>query len=162
MHPQEISFSPGLNCLPLVSPFLDSHIPIDVDDTSASDSSALTSNSRRPPPLSQGRGQGRGRGGGHLGRQEDRFCKFCNSLGHVEDKCWSKHGKPDWAKPASSNSSTYASSLVAAAPSDSSSPLVGNTVTLSHEDFENLLMVAPPSHPLPRLVCLLTSLLLIG
>lgn len=125
-----------------------SRIPVE-DTTGVLDSTALTTTIRSSSSSSRGRGRGRGRGGGRLNKREDRYCDFCNSPGHVEDKCWSKHGKPDWAKPPSSTVSTSAPLVPADAPGESSSLPVSNTVTLSHEDFGNLLKLAHGDSSLP-------------
>lgn len=96
---------------------------------------------------SRGRGKGRGgagRGGGRPNvKKEDRYCEYCNVAGHTEDKCWQKHGKPDWAKQMhnSNAKATLASPIPPPATAGISSPR-GNTVTLSHADFEHLLQLA--------------------
>lgn len=60
---------------------------------------------------------------------------FVTPPGHVEDKSWSKHGKPDWGKPSSSNVSTPAPLVAVDVPGESSPLPVSNTATLSYGDF---------------------------
>jgi hypothetical protein len=31
-------------------------------------------------------------------KKEKRVCTYCEKEGHLEEKCWAKHGKPDWKK----------------------------------------------------------------
>lgn len=63
--------------------------------------------------------------------------------GHIENKCWKKHDKPNWANQSNSPNATPAnlpapitSMPVAASPSAS------NIATLSNEDFKNILRLA--------------------
>lgn len=88
--------------------------PIPENDDRVALSAAVSSGSS----LARGRGRGRtlsGRVGGRSGgKKEDRHCKFCHKKGHTEDKCWKKHGKPDWASkqdlsPATSSPNALAS-----------------------------------------------------
>lgn len=75
--------------------------------------------------------------------------------GHVADKCWSKHGKLDWAK-SPSNVSNTAPLLPTPSPIDSSA--ANNTVTLSQADFESLMKLAHGdlSSPLTSMACFST------
>lgn len=93
---------------------------------------ALVSNTR---PLSnpfRGGGRSRGGRGGKIGnRKDDRFCKHCQTPGHTEEKCWLKYGRREWAKQPS-NSSQCSCHVKCTC----------STVTLTHEDFEQLLKMA--------------------
>ncbi|KAF3774958.1 hypothetical protein EJ110_NYTH47366 [Nymphaea thermarum] len=52
--------------------------------------SALVASGGRGRGLFRGRGMGRGSGGGR-----GRFhCTYCGKIGHLEDRCWDKHGRP--------------------------------------------------------------------
>ncbi|KAL0341262.1 UNVERIFIED_CONTAM: Retrovirus-related Pol polyprotein from transposon RE1 [Sesamum radiatum] len=59
-----------------------------------------------------------------------RYCTHCGRTNHVVDKCWIKHGKPDWA-----NTVTSGGDPTALEPSPHSS----ESVTLSREEYEQLL-----------------------
>lgn len=73
-----------------------SQIPVQMEATPEEDSMALVA---VKPSSTTTRGRGRGCGGGRTsGKKEDRHCDFCNFTGLMEDKCWQKHGKPDWAE----------------------------------------------------------------
>ncbi|KAF3771522.1 hypothetical protein EJ110_NYTH60180 [Nymphaea thermarum] len=52
--------------------------------------SALAAAGGRGRGLFRGRGMGRGSGGGR-GRFQ---CTYCGKIGHLEDRCWDKHGRP--------------------------------------------------------------------
>nr|VVW58635.1 unnamed protein product [Nymphaea colorata] len=52
--------------------------------------SALAASGGRGRGLFRGRGMGRGSGGGR-GRFQ---CTYCGKIGHLEDRCWDKHGRP--------------------------------------------------------------------
>ncbi|KAF3777777.1 hypothetical protein EJ110_NYTH37486 [Nymphaea thermarum] len=53
--------------------------------------------------LYSSRGRGRGRGPGGRGRLQ---CTFCGRLGHLEDRCWNKVGKPNTSTSPSVTSSS--------------------------------------------------------
>lgn len=95
------------------------------------------------------RGRGRGflgrRGGRLSGKVDHRQCDFCLKSGHTEDKCWSKHGKSDWAakNEPSTNGSTTTTAL---APDSTATPA---NVTLSWEDFDYPLKLAHGDTDLP-------------
>lgn len=127
-----------------------SRIPIkDVADSTL-DNEKIALPRRTQPSSSSSKGRGRshfgnGFGGGRTTtKREDKYCDFCHVPRHTEDRCWQKHGKPDWAK--------QLNNLVAFAPTNVStirasttiigSSNAGNTFTLSHEDFEHLLKMA--------------------
>lgn len=103
---------------------------------------------------SSSRGRGRGRGSGSLGRGggrvgvngEERYYDYCHKPGHLEDQCWKKHGRPDWAprKDSSSTATTQGNALAA-----ESAPSSTNVVTRTHEDFEHLLKLAHSDSSLP-------------
>lgn len=99
------------------------------------DNTALTINMRQA--ASQGRGRGRmgarGRGGGKTtSHRDDRYCIFCNRPGHVEETCWQKNGKPEWAKQSASDDFNAHSVGPSSSPP---APSIGHSVTLSHEGF---------------------------
>lgn len=58
-----------------------------------------------------------------------------------------KHGKPKWA--AKRNEGSYASSISSAQAAECIAPTTTASVTLSHEDFEHLLMIAHGDASLP-------------
>lgn len=86
-----------------------SWIPTASQDFSVdTDNTALTTNMRQAAS--------RGRGWGHMGARnrcdgrttscrDDKYCIFCNRPGHVEESCWQKNGKPEWAKQSGSDDS---------------------------------------------------------
>ncbi|KAF3790652.1 hypothetical protein EJ110_NYTH16100 [Nymphaea thermarum] len=110
--------------------------------------SALAASGVRGRSLFRGRGMGRGSGVGR-GRFQ---CTYCGKIGHLEDRCWDKHGRPTatpslgrnvTSKPgknslqSSIGSAQAASSVVDGSLSSSSQP---ETVTVSinkseYEDF---------------------------
>ncbi|XP_031501106.1 uncharacterized protein LOC116264832 [Nymphaea colorata] len=53
--------------------------------------------------LYSSRGRGRGRGPGGRGRLQ---CTYCGRLGHLEDRCWNKVGKPNSSTSSSVTSSS--------------------------------------------------------
>ncbi|KAK4380940.1 Retrovirus-related Pol polyprotein from transposon RE2 [Sesamum angolense] len=82
-----------------------------------------------------GRGRSSSRGHGGRGRASNtstnsRYCTHCGRTNHVVDKCWIKHGKPEWA-----NTVTSGGEPAALEPS----PNPSETVTLSREEYEQLL-----------------------
>lgn len=70
-----------------------SRIPIEGELSVVGAEPAALVTSSRSPSSSRGRGRGRGssnsgRGGGRLvPHKDDRFCDFCHSPGHIEEKC---------------------------------------------------------------------------
>ncbi|KAL0370900.1 UNVERIFIED_CONTAM: hypothetical protein Sangu_0408100 [Sesamum angustifolium] len=58
------------------------------------------------------------------------YCTHCGRTNHVVDKCWIKHGKPDWA-----NTVTSGGDPAALEPT----PHPSESVTLSREEYEQLL-----------------------
>lgn len=88
------------------------------------------------------------KGGGRSGSfKEDRNCTFCQKQGHLEDKCWKKHGRPDWANKV--EEVPTATQPTKALMADSSSSSAPSTVTLSHSDFQHLLKMAHGDASLP-------------
>ncbi|XP_049933472.1 uncharacterized protein LOC126410010 [Nymphaea colorata] len=79
--------------------------------TNNSQPSALASFRRGRSVQYPSRGRGRGRGLGGRGRLQ---CTYCSRLGHLEDKCWNKVGKPN-----NSLSTTMTSSSIPASNSQS-------------------------------------------
>ncbi|KAL0350143.1 UNVERIFIED_CONTAM: Retrovirus-related Pol polyprotein from transposon RE1 [Sesamum radiatum] len=78
---------------------------------------------------SSSRGLG-GRGRGSNSSTNSRYCTHCGRMNHVVDKCLIKHGKPEWAN-------TVISGGEPAALDPSPNP--SESVTLSHEEYEQLL-----------------------
>ncbi|KAK4402403.1 Retrovirus-related Pol polyprotein from transposon RE1 [Sesamum angolense] len=83
----------------------------------------------------RGRARSSSRGRGGRGRASNtptnsRYCTHCGRMNHVVDKCWIKHGKPDWA-----NTVTRCGEPAALEPS----PNPSESVTLSREEYEQLL-----------------------
>ncbi|KAF3775818.1 hypothetical protein EJ110_NYTH46492 [Nymphaea thermarum] len=79
-------------------------------------SSALASFGGGRGGLYSSRGRGRGRGPGGRGRLQ---CTFCGRLGHLEDRCWNKVGKPNTSTSpfvTSSSSSTPNTRPITLAP----------------------------------------------
>ncbi|KAL0285626.1 UNVERIFIED_CONTAM: Retrovirus-related Pol polyprotein from transposon RE2 [Sesamum calycinum] len=81
----------------------------------------------RARPSSRGRG---GRGRASNTPINSRYYTHCGRTNHVVDKCWIKHGKPDWA-----NTVTSGGEPAALEPS----PNPSESVTLSREEYEQLL-----------------------
>ncbi|KAK4390000.1 Retrovirus-related Pol polyprotein from transposon TNT 1-94 [Sesamum angolense] len=81
----------------------------------------------RARPSSRGRG---GRGRASTNPTHSRYCTHCGRTNHVVDKCWIKHGKPDWA-----NTVTSGGDPAALEPT----PHPSESVTLSREEYEQLL-----------------------
>ncbi|KAK4397606.1 Retrovirus-related Pol polyprotein from transposon RE2 [Sesamum angolense] len=81
----------------------------------------------RARPSSRGRG---GRGRASNTPTNSRYCTHCGRTNHVVDKCWIKHGKPDWANTVTSGGDTAALEP---------SPHPSESVTLSREEYEQLL-----------------------
>lgn len=75
------------------------------------------------------------------------YCEFCQKQGRIEEKCWKKHGKPDWAakEETTPTAPTPSNALVA----ECSIPSAPSSITLSHDDFEHLLKMAHGDSSLP-------------
>lgn len=129
--------------MPLSPGFLTS---VEVDNADEANKSAALSVIHHPTssPI-RGRGRGRGspaRGGGRstpTREKDSRNCVICHKSGYLEDKCWKKNGKPDWAIQSVPVASSSPSNALAA---DCQLSLATAGVTLSHADFENLLKLA--------------------
>ncbi|XP_031490377.1 uncharacterized protein LOC116257597 [Nymphaea colorata] len=76
------------------------------------------------------RGRGRGRGLGGRGRLQ---CTYCGRLGHLEDRCWNKVGKPN-----TSASTTVTSSSIPAPNSQSTSMVPKVNPTTASVDATSL------------------------
>lgn len=79
-------------------------------------------------------------------KKEDRYCDFCQKSGHIEEKCWKKYGKPDWASKKESSPPTPTDLNALATESGPSST---NAVTLTRDDCEHLLKLTHGDATLP-------------
>ncbi|KAK4406517.1 Retrovirus-related Pol polyprotein from transposon RE1 [Sesamum angolense] len=96
-------------------------------------SSGTTTESSAMAVRGRARPSSRGRGGrSHASNTptNSRYCTHCGRTNHVVDKCWIKHGKPDWA-----NTITSGGDPAALEPS----PHPSESVTLSREEYVQLL-----------------------
>lgn len=134
--------------MPLSPGFLTS---VEVDNADEANKSAALSVIHHPTssPI-RGRGRGRGspaRGGGRstpTREKDSRNCVICHKSGYLEDKCWKKNGKPDWAiKPDPVATSSPSNSLAI----ECQLPSIDSRVTLSHANFERLLKLAHGDQP---------------
>ncbi|XP_031487616.1 uncharacterized protein LOC116255769 [Nymphaea colorata] len=92
------------------------------------------------------RGRGIGRGTGGRGRFQ---CTYCGKIGHLEDRCWDKHGRPSSVSQGRNmvtkqgKSSTYSSmgSAQTATPTveDSSPSIAPETVSIDRVEYEQFL-----------------------
>ncbi|KAK4395796.1 hypothetical protein Sango_1733900 [Sesamum angolense] len=107
----------------------------------------------------RGRDRPSSRGCGGRGRASNtptnfRYCTHYGRTNHVVDKCWIKHGKPDWA-----NTVTSGGEPAALEPS----PNPFESVTLRCEEYEQLLhrpvanSATPPHLPLRMLLLRFTE-----
>ncbi|KAK4386771.1 Retrovirus-related Pol polyprotein from transposon RE2 [Sesamum angolense] len=104
--------------------------------TGSSDSSSSSGTTTESSAMGV-RGRGHSSSQGHGGRDRasntstnSRYCTHCGRTNHVVDKCWIKHGKPEWA-----NTVTSSGEPAALEPS----PNPSESVTLSREEYEQLL-----------------------
>ncbi|KAF3772138.1 hypothetical protein EJ110_NYTH58653 [Nymphaea thermarum] len=109
--------------------------------------SALVASGGRGRGSFRGRGIGRGSGGGR-GRFQ---CTYCGKIGHLEDRCWDKHGRPSGASrgrnvaskqgknslPSLIGSTQAASSVVDGSLSSSQPETV--TVSINKSEYEDFL-----------------------
>ncbi|KAF3783840.1 hypothetical protein EJ110_NYTH31589 [Nymphaea thermarum] len=96
------------------------------------------------------RGRGSGRGVGGRGRFQ---CTFCGKLGHLEDRCWDKHGRPTSTSHGrgggtSGGRGTFPShtARVATSLGETPSPMnsENSTVTMSKAEYDQLMAQRPP------------------
>ena len=92
--------------------------------------------------------------GGNRGRNDNRSrpqCTFCEKLGHLEDKCWKKHGRPA-ALPVSSASVVH---VFQSDPSPAQSPLGLQLVPMSAAEYDAFLKfwATQQSHPGNPVTC---------
>ncbi|KAF3780357.1 DNA-repair protein [Nymphaea thermarum] len=99
------------------------------------------------------RGRGSGRGVGGRGRFQ---CTFCGKLGHLEDRCWDKHGRPTSTSHGRGGSTsrgrgTFSSHIpvgsarVATSPGETPSSMnsENSTVTMSKAKYDQLMAQRP-------------------
>ncbi|KAF3772684.1 GLE1 protein, partial [Nymphaea thermarum] len=112
--------------------------------TSVTSASALVVGGGRghggSPYSARGRGIGRGTGG------RGRFqCTYCGKIGHLEDRCWDKHGRPSLSQgrnmvtkqgKSPTHSSMGSAQIATPTVEDASSSTVPETVTVSIDRVE--------------------------
>ncbi|KAF3779372.1 hypothetical protein EJ110_NYTH40953 [Nymphaea thermarum] len=88
------------------------------------------------------RGRGIGRGTGGRGRFQ---CTYCGKIGHLEDRCWDKHGRPSLSQgrnmvtkqgKSPTHSSMGSAQIATPTVEDASSSTVPETVTVSIDRVE--------------------------
>ena len=91
------------------------------------------------------RGRGRGRGMGGRGKLQ---CTFCGKSGHLEDRCWDKHGRPT-----SSSSKSYAPkanvTTLEATKVQENISASDSSITLSRAEYDELIALRPLSSTPP-------------
>ncbi|KAF9625905.1 hypothetical protein IFM89_027682 [Coptis chinensis] len=103
-----------------------------------------------------GRGSKRGGGRGGRGNLGHLKCTFCGRTNHLEDRCWKKYGKPEWANQVFEESSTSNVFVPLAGAVSPASSFAGMRDEILHQIIHQLSNL-PPSNHVPTTATLANS-----